>query len=82
VPGSIHEPLEDHQGVVSNGIALESLYYKLRLGLSSNPTLPQQDRTGSGGKAASPIAGQGFIGNRSKWEEVVYPGEYLTEYLL
>ena len=44
VPGNIHKPPKDHQGAVSDVIALGSLYYKLRLGLSSNPTLTQQDR--------------------------------------
>ena len=37
---------KNHQGTVSDVIALGFLYYKLRLRLSSNPTLTQQDWKG------------------------------------
>ena len=57
---------EDHQEAVSNVEALGSLHYKLGLGLSSNPTLTQQDGKGRWSSFDS-SAGQVFIG---KWGQV------------
>jgi hypothetical protein len=62
VPGSIHESQKSTKEPI---IALGSLYYKLRLGLSSSPTLKQQDRKGRW-SSPEPSAGQGFIGTGSK----------------
>ena len=50
-----------HQGAISDVIALGSLYYKLGLGLSSNPTLTQQDRK-ERWNSLETSARQGFIG--------------------
>jgi hypothetical protein len=63
VPGSIRKR-KIHKAAVSDVIALRSLYYKFRLGLSSNSTLRQQDR-----KMAKPRT---FSRTRfyRKWEQV------------
>jgi hypothetical protein len=50
------------QGVISSVMALGSLYYKLSLVLSSNPTLTYQDKEGRQ-SSLEPSAGEGFIGN-------------------
>jgi hypothetical protein len=52
---------KDHQGAISDIIALESLYYKLRLGLSSNPTPTQEGRKGRWSHL-EPSTRQVFIG--------------------
>jgi hypothetical protein len=57
--------LKDHQGAVSNVIALGSVYHKLRLGLSPNPNLTQQDRKGRW-SSLKPSAGQVFIGKQEQ----------------
>ena len=53
--------IKAHQGTISSVIALGSLYYKLGLGLSSNPTLTQQDRK-ERWNSLETSARQGFIG--------------------
>jgi hypothetical protein len=58
--------IKAHQGTISSVIALGSLYYKLRPGLSSNPILTQQDGKGRQ-SSLEPSAGEGFIENGSKW---------------
>ena len=55
---------KDHQGAISNAIALEPLDYKLRLGLSSNTSLEQQD-----GKSKQPQT-LNRIRFYRKWEQV------------
>jgi hypothetical protein len=67
------------QKTTKDPFLIGSLYYKLGLGLSSNPTVTQQDR-----KTEQPgtlRAGKGFIGNGSDGAGV-YPGKSVTECLI